>query len=75
MRNHNPSPTARQFVLPTLLGMFVGSIVALLFAPTVEEQQNAIAEVKEQIQTNCHPTLCKRALRKVDKLRGDAKKS
>jgi len=35
--------------------MFVGSIVALLFAPTVEEQQNAIAEVKEQIQNKLPP--------------------
>ncbi|MFZ4827844.1 MAG: hypothetical protein ACOYLB_10860 [Phototrophicaceae bacterium] len=55
MTNPKPAPAPGHFILPTLMGVVFGGIIALLFAPTIDERQNAIEQVKEQIQNKLPP--------------------
>lgn len=55
MKNSKSSTESDNFILPVLLGMLFGSLLALLFAPTVEEQQNVIEEAKDKIQSKLPP--------------------
>lgn len=54
-RNRKPSTASANFVLPVLLGIFLGSVVALLFAPTSDEQQSALEQMKDQIENKLPP--------------------